>query len=211
VFISENVSDRCSVSLQTGEVGYIFPLYLYQDDGSKISNLNVNITENFKKIINKIEPENIFDYIYVILHSPNFRKKYKEFLKIDFPRIPYPKNETVFWQLVEKGKKLRELHLMTDSDVCNFVTSYPVSGDDVIIQVKYFDSKVVINDQQYFGNIPNVAWSFYIGGYQPALKWLKDRKGRILSSNDIEHYQKIIKVLVETDRVMKEIDNIDFI
>lgn len=72
----------------------------------------------------------------------------------------------------------------------------------------YKDDKVFINSEQYFGDVPEVAWNFYIGGYQPAQKWLKDRKGRVLPNSDIEHYQKIIVALTGTDRIMKEIDKI---
>ncbi|MBZ0182348.1 MAG: hypothetical protein K8F60_07815, partial [Melioribacteraceae bacterium] len=81
---------------------------------------------------------------------------------------------------------------------------------DEVEKIKYKEGKVWINEEQYFGNVPQTAWEFYIGGYQPAQKWLKDRKGRTLTNEEIEHYQKIIKALTETDRLMKEIDKIDF-
>lgn len=190
----------------------MMPLYLYFEDGTKAVNF---IEEVSKKLVKKIKktttPENILDYIYAVLHSPTYREKYKELLKIDFPRVPYPKNEKVFWELVENGGKLRALHLMTDPELEKQITTYSILGNDTVENVKYENEKVYINNQQYFGNISETAWNFHIGGYQPAQKWLKDRKGRVLSSDDIEHYQKIIKVLVETDKVMKEIDNIDFI
>lgn len=81
-----------------------------------------------------------------------------------------------------------------------------VEGSDVVEKIIYKDGNVHINATQYFGGVPEVAWNFYIGGYQPAQKWLKDRKGRTLSNDDIEHYQKMIVALVETARIMKEID-----
>jgi hypothetical protein len=89
------------------------------------------------------------------------------------------------------------------------ITTFPEEGDDSVTKVEFKDNKVYINQSQYFGNVPELVWKFYIGGYQPAQKWLKDRKGRVLTNEDIEHYQKIIKVLVETDRIMKEIDKIE--
>lgn len=188
-----------------------FPLYIFKED-NKILNFSDEI---YKKIIknigDKITPENIFDYIYAVLSSIKYQNKYEVFLKTNYPRVPYPKNEKTFWELVKKGNKLRELHLMTNPELEKSIVTYPISGDNTVEKVKYENNKVYINDQQYFGNVPETAWNFYIGGYQPAQKWLKDRKGRTLSSDDIEHYQKIIKVLVETDKVMKEIDNIDFI
>lgn len=90
----------------------IFPLYLYADDGSKVPNLKKEIAEKIENMVGKVEPEDIFDYIYSVLHSPNYREKYKEFLKIDFPRVPYPTNKDTFFKLVERGRELRVLHLL---------------------------------------------------------------------------------------------------
>jgi len=101
-----------------------------------------------------------------------------------------------------------EIHLLEVPQVNKFITTYSVSGSDEVERVRYKDSKVFINERQYFGKVPEVAWNFYIGGYQPAQKWLKDRKGRTLTSEDIEHYQKMIVALVETDRIMKQIDKV---
>jgi type I restriction-modification system DNA methylase subunit len=208
IFISRSVTDRCSVSLQTGEVGYIFPLYLYSDDGSKTPNLKQEIVDQIEKIVGETTPEDIFDYIYAVLHSPNYREKYKEFLKIDFPRVPYPKDEKIFKKLVVLGAELRSLHLLEPPKVNQFITTYPESGPDVIDKPVYKDGKVYINDKQYFGNVTEVAWNFWVGGYQPAQKWLKDRKGRILTNSDIEHYQKMIVALVETNKIMHRMDEI---
>ncbi|HNW51125.1 MAG TPA: DUF559 domain-containing protein, partial [Prolixibacteraceae bacterium] len=194
-------------------------------------------------------PIDILDYIYAVLHSPTYREKYKEFLKIDFPRVPYPKAPSpleraggeAFWQLVKLGGELRQIHLLESSVVENFITQYPIDGTNEVKQVKaefsllempyeaevsyanglfkssernplyYEKMKIYINDTQYFDNVPSLAWNFYIGGYQPAQKWLKDRKGRKLDFEDILHYQKIIVALTETDRIMKEIDQIEII
>ncbi len=210
VFVIKSIPEHAFLGT-AGFAGQSAPLYLYHEDGSKTSNLNLEIVNKIENTIGKFSPENIFDYTYAVLYAPIYREKYKKFLKIDFPRVPYPKNERIFWQLVEKGKKLRELHLMSAPELEKLQTTYPVSGSGVVEKVEYRDGKVFINDEQYFGEAPEIAWNFYLGGYQPAQKWLKDRKGRTLSNDDIEHYQKIIRVLVETDKVMKEIDNIDFI
>jgi predicted helicase len=208
IFLSRNISDRCSVSLQTGEVGYIFPLYLYSENGTKTPNLNEEIVSEIEKTVGKVKPEEIFDYIYAVLHSPKYRKKYKEFLKIDFPRVPYPKNKKSFKKLVNIGTELRNLHLMESPKLNKYITTYPEDGSDTVEKISYKDGNVYINEKQYFGNVPAIAWNFYIGGYQPAQKWLKDRKGRTLNNDDIEHYQKIIVVLTETEKVMKGIDQI---
>ena len=99
IFISKQITERCAVSLQTGEVGYVFPLYLYSEDGTKAPNLKTEIVNEIEKIVGKTQPEDILDYIYAVLHSPTYREKYKEFLKIDFPRVPYPKDKTTFKNL----------------------------------------------------------------------------------------------------------------
>ncbi|MDT0689246.1 type ISP restriction/modification enzyme [Salegentibacter sp. F188] len=166
-------------------------------------------------------PIHLLDYIYAILHSPTYRETYKEFLKIDFPRVPYPKDQEEFWKLVKLGGELRQIHLLESHKSEEFITTYPVDGDNIITRKITKTSpgfeltnpdektgKVWINDEQYFDKVPEIAWEFYIGGYQPAQKWLKDRKGRELKFEDLLHYQKIIVALTETDRLMKEIDNI---
>ena len=155
-------------------------------------------------------PIDILDYIYAVLHSPLYREKYKEFLKIDFPSVPYPKNAAIFWNLVKLGGEIRQIHLLESPILEKYITAYPEDGNNTVSKLKYQDGKVYINDTQYFDNVPEVAWEFYIGGYQPAQKWLKDRKDRKLEFDDILHYQKIIAALSETDRLMKEIDAIDF-
>lgn len=205
-FVSRNIVESTLVSNKTSEIDYVLPLYLYSEDGFCISNLKKEIVDEVEKTIGQVSPENIFDYIYAVLHSPGYRKKYKEFLKIDFPRVPYPKDKKQFFALAKLGEELRLLHLLESPKVNDFITTYPVTGDDIVEKVSYAGSKVFINKTQYFGNVPEAAWDFYIGGYQPAQKWLKDRKGRKLTNADIEHYQKMIVALAETGRVMKEID-----
>lgn len=211
--------------------GNAFPLYIYPEtNGQQINgqttertpNLNAEIVKQIAAKLgltftneketteNTFAPINILDYIYAVLHSPTYRKKYKEFLKIDFPRVPYPKDKTTFWQLVKLGGELRLIHLLESPLVNNFITQYPEDGDNTIEKIKYSSGKLFINEKQYFGNVPEIAWNFYIGGYQPAQKWLKDRKNRKLSFEDIIHYQKIIVALTETDSIMKEIDKVNF-
>ena len=210
----------------------LFPLYLYPETSEqqtigqtsgRIPNLNIEIVKqlatelslNFtnEKVADKdtFAPIDILDYIYAVLHSRKFREKYKEFLKTDFPRIPYPKNKDTFWALAKLGGEIREIHLLESPTVEKYITQYPIDGDNVVVKPKYENGKVYINDTQYFDNVPQVAWDFYIGGYQPAQKWLKDRKERKLEFDDILHYQKIIVALSETDRLMKEIEKIEII
>lgn len=202
VLVTKLPTERCAVSLQTGEVGYVFPLYIYTGDGSRAPNFKKEIFERIKEVVHDVTPESVFDYIYAVLHSPSYREKYKEFLKIDFPRVPYPRDKKQFAELAALGKELRELHLLESPKTRKYITSYDVEGSDVVEKITRKDDRVYINAGQYFGGVPEVAWNFYIGGYQPAQKWLKDRKGRTLTSEEIEHYQKIIVALVETDRIL---------
>ncbi len=180
---------------------------------AKVSNFGkgVNESKNFA-------PIDILDYIYAVLHSPSYREKYKEFLKIDFPRIPYPSTLSGFETLIGLGSKLRQIHLLESEVVEKLITQYPVDGTNIVVKTTFAKvsnfgkgeiGNVYINETQYFANVPEVAWNFYIGGYQPAQKWLKDRKDRELSYEDIRHYQKIIVALTQTDRLMKEIDMIE--
>ena len=204
-FICFSTKIASEISSQPFAPYTLFPLYLYSEDDSRAPNFKKEIVAEIEKIVGKTTPEDIFDYIYAVLHSPSYREKYKEFLKIDFPRVPYPKDKKQFEGLVTLGSELREIHLLESPKVSEFITTYPVSGSDTIEKISYKTGNVYINSEQYFGNVPDVAWNFYIGGYKPAQKWLKDRKGRTLSNDDIEHYQKIIVALFETDRVVKEI------
>lgn len=153
-------------------------------------------------------PIDLLDYIYAVLHSPSYREKYKEFLKIEFPRVPAPLDRVEFMQLVKLGGELRQIHLLENPTVEKYITQYPEDGDNIVTKPIYKNGNVYINDNQHFANVPEVAWNFYIGGYQPAQKWLKDRKGRELNYDDILHYQKMVVALNETDRIMKEIDKI---
>jgi len=122
--------------------------------------------------------------------------------------VPYAKDQNTFWQLVRLGGELRQIHLLESPVVENYITQYPIDGNNIVCKVKYDDGKVYINDTQYFANVPAIAWNFYIGGYQPAQKWLKDRKDRTLEFEDILHYQKMIVALNETAELMQQIDKI---
>jgi predicted helicase len=179
---------------------------------------NPEVRHDFKTTF---APIDILDYIYAVLHSPTYREKYKEFLKIDFPRVPYPKDAETFWQLVELGGEIRQIHLLEAEKVNQYITSYPNDGNNTVTRKMTTASpgweaantdktigRVWINDQQYFDGVPLIAWEFYIGGYQPAQKWLKDRHSRTLNFEDILHYQKIIVALTETHRLMQEVDKV---
>jgi len=157
-------------------------------------------------------PEDIFHYLYAVLHSPTYRSRYAEFLKIDFPRVPLTSDLSLFRNLVAKGEDLVALHLIESPLLSAHLPRYPVKGDNRVENgyPRYLDSggRVYISKDQYFEDVPPEVWSFHIGGYQVCEKWLKDRRGRPLSYDDLSHYQKIIVALKETIRLMTEIDQL---
>lgn len=227
--VASTTQINCHGTFYLGNRGqdYLMPLYLYPNSPTisgegRTANLNMELLKPILKNL-KVEwlpdgmgdgqktcgPEDIFDYIYAVLHSPEYRSRYKEFLKIDFPRVPFTSSASLFWKLVSLGREVRGLHLLESSELKKLRTSYPVGGSDTVEKIRFEGGgvgKVWINATQYFGNVPNISWEFFIGGYQPAQKWLKDRKGRTLTGDDILHYQKIIIVLQETARLMQKID-----
>jgi predicted helicase len=156
-------------------------------------------------------PEDVFNYMYAVFHSPTYRSRYAEFLKIDFPRLPLTSDPGLFRSLAGLGEQLVGLHLM-ERQAPN-IASYPVRGDSVVQAVRYTapgegaeKGRVWINKTQYFEGVPPEVWEFHIGGYQVAEKWLKDRKGRQLSYDDLSHYRNVVAALAETMRLMAEID-----
>ena len=247
-FITNTISEtKCAErTIQS----YSFPLYLYPEQDTQTEllesketrtpNLDLEIVADIAKGIgltftNEKEdtagtfaPIDILDYIYAVLHSPTYRETYKEFLKIDFPRLPYPTDAVTFWQLVVLGSELRQIHLLESPKLAAQTKAlgigYPVGGDNAVtrkmtktsvgFELDEVDSsigKVWLNDTQYFTNVPLVAWEFYIGGYQPAQKWLKDRQGRTLDISDVKHYMNIISALSLTNELMQQIDSIDVV
>jgi predicted helicase len=171
--------------------------------------LGLNFVEDGKVDLEKtFGPEDIFNYAYAVFHSPTYRTRYAELLEIDFPRLPLTSNRELFKTLAEKGAELVSLHLMESPVLNNLITKYPVTGSNVVEKVSYNEitKRVNINKEQHFEGVPSEVWSFYIGGYQVCQKWLKDRKGRMLTYDEAEHYQKIVVALKETIRLMAEID-----
>ena len=159
-------------------------------------------------------PEDIFHYIYVIFHSPTYRTRYAEFLKIDFPRVPLTAEVALFRTLCGLGKELVGLHLLESPQVNQFRTRYPIAGDNLVDKgyPKYVPpqndhpGRININKSQYFEGISPEVWGFYIGGYQVLGKWLKDRQGRQLSYDDLTHYQQVVVALQKTIELMEKID-----
>lgn len=217
---------------------YLFPLYLYEDEKSlelwQKYRPNFN-TELLAQIENQLwmkcnqkakleesnlswkwtefTPTDLFDYIYAVLHSPKYRETYKEFLKINFPRVPFNVDRSTFWYLVEKWRELRLFHLLQHPKLSekSDIAVYSWEWEDIIAFTDYSNNRVYINGDKYFDNVPKEAWEFYIWWYQPAQRRFKDRKWREMTFDDITHYQKMIISLNETIRLMKLIDMINFI
>lgn len=176
------------------------------------------VTGQYHGLPHKVSPEDIFHYIYAILHSPSYRERYKDFLKIDFPRIPLPKGRAVFEALIPLGRKLTALHLLDATAAPELGENrhgFPISGDNTVDEKfgakkfpSYEQGKVSINQLQHFKDVSPEVWSHIIGGYQPAEKWLKDRRGRTLTTDDLRHYQRMLIAIAETRSTMPAIDSV---
>ncbi|MEK7729282.1 MAG: type ISP restriction/modification enzyme, partial [candidate division KSB1 bacterium] len=226
-FIGEYPVDKSFIT--SLDNAFVFPLYLYPNgdfppslfdyDNGRRPNLSDRFIEDCSQKLNlqfipdgkgdlkkTFGPEDVFNYAYAVFHSPTYRERYAEFLKIDFPRLPLTSDKKLFAKLAAKGAELVSLHLLKSRTVDDLISTYPIAGDNVIERVHYEKKKAWINGAQYFGNVPENVWAFKVGGYQVCEKWLKDRKGRVLNNDDLTHYQRVIAALKETMRVMAEID-----
>jgi predicted helicase len=251
VFVSIDPVEKIFLSPKTSNNAFVFPLYLYGKarigQEQAFEGRRPNVDPDFVKDIEKrlgltfisdgtgnlkktFGPEDIFHYAYAVFHSPTYRERYAEFLKIDFPRLPLTSNKKLFAGLAEKGQELVALHLMESPALKDRITHYPVTGDHLVEKghPKYFapgdkppggtdpltegrvyisrDNRKTGKKGQHFEGVPPEVWEFHVGGYQVCNKWLKDRRGRILSYEDRVHYQKVVVALKETIRLMSEID-----
>jgi len=221
--VSRNIVEVICMSPKTSNNGFVFPLYLYPDPDQKdlFSHLKEskerkpNISKKIFSALSetyetKPSPEDIFYYIYAVFYSDTYRAKYAEFLKTDFPRVPFTKDKRLFKKLAEYGKRLVDLHLMQSPELDSPVVKFQGTGDKRVDKIKY-DKKgerVYINNDQYFEGLEENIWQYYIGGYQVCNKWLKDRKGKVLSLNDIKHYCKVATAIKHTINIQKSIDEI---
>lgn len=245
VFVSKYILEHVAVSSKTTDSLLPLYLYPNSNKSPKeeiqpssswppgqndrIPNLNPNFISDLEKHLNlkfisdgqgdlaaTFGPEDVFYYTYAILHSPTYRKRYAEFLRMDFPRIPFTSEVELFIRLCALGRELVSLHLLESSklEASRLSTSYPAKGDNFVEKgfPKYVAHEndelgcVRINKTQYLEGVPKEVWEFHVGGYQICDKWLKDRRGRQLSYDDITHYRRVIVALKETIRLMEEID-----
>ena len=236
IYCTKMIGDQCVAANKSAGGGNSFqlPIYIYHSNTTKNTlfedatkgrkpNLTPKFIENFAaklkmKFISDgkgdtkktFGPEDVFSYIYAVFHSPIYRSRYAEFLKMDFPRLPLTSSPELFRNLCVLGGELVALHLMEKQG--KKITGYPIVGDSSVNAVRYTEpqadikGRVWINTTQYFEGVPKEVWEFHIGGYQVCNKWLKDRKGRKLTYDDLTHYQQIVSALSETIKLMETID-----
>jgi len=207
VFCSEFIADF-NLFYRGGNVN--FPLYLY---GSKDREANINkiLWKDLESAYsNSPSPEEIFYYIYSILHSNIYRIKYAEFLKTDFPRIPFATNYDLFIKMGKLGKKLVDLHLLKSELLSHPIAKFQGKADNIVEKPVYNEEegRFYINKTQYFEGVKQDVWEYPIGGYQVLSKWTKYRRGRKLSLADIKHYCKVVTALKKTIEIQDEIDKL---
>jgi predicted helicase len=229
--VSRNIVEVICMSPKTSNNGFVFPLYLYPETQAERDmgmvrrcNLSPKFIEDLSARLGMefladgkgdrkqtFGPEDVFDYLYAVFHSPSYRSRYAEFLKMDFPRLPLTSIPGLFRTLCNLGSQLVKLHLL--EEMLAEITAYPVAGNDTVVAVRYTEpgedaeqGRVWINKTQYFEGVPLEVWNFHIGGYQVCEKWLKDRKSRQLSYGELERYQQIVSILAETICLQEGID-----
>ena len=225
--VTKKITEVICMSPKTSNNGFIFPLYIYPGKKRRKTSIPIQIVmfepeanyqlrqpnigyellEGLKKSYKEIiTPEEIFYYIYAVLYSNIYRYKYSEFLKRDFPRIPFSQNYKLFIKLSKLGEQLSDLHLLNSKELDNTSLDFSAKGNNKIEKQIYDSEKVWINKDQYFDGVKEEVWNYHIGGYKVCEKWLKDRKGRILSTEEIKTYCKIVTSLSKTIELQNEID-----
>jgi predicted helicase len=219
VMATRNVTDMCLVSTKTKETSYIFPLYIDRDhlglfDEQAQAEHRINFCPQFLEAVkeslgSEFPGKEIFYYIYAVLYSPAYRTRYEEFLKIDFPRVPLPSDYEVFKALSNLGKELVDLHLLRAPVLNETEAGFPKGGSNGVEKVSYDDGnrRVFINKEQYFEGVSKEVWEYRIGAYQVMEKYLKDRKKRKLSLDEINHYMKVAKAIRLTIELQEKIDD----
>ncbi len=225
VLVSDKMPEYCMVSNRTREGGYVFPLYLYPDSTKKTlfsalepkerqPNLKPWLIQALTKTYDiEISPEEIFHYIYAVLYSPSYRERYTDFLSLDFPRIPFPSRKELFAEMAELGERIVALHLLRSHELDPPLSHFEGQGDNRIAKNKREGfryspdrERLYINKTQYFAPLPKEIWEYTIGGYQVCKKWLKDRKERQLTLDEIRTYCRIITALGHTMEIQQQLD-----
>lgn len=226
-FVTDSIVES-RITLSNKGIGFLFPLYIYEEKGNpkkhslsnmimllepeaeyevKKSNLSPAIVKKLEKNFQRIpSPEQIFYYIYAVLYSNSYRTKYAGFLKMDFPRIPFTSDYTLFGNMGKFGEKLADLHMLKSSELDPPVAKFQGQGDNRVTKTDYEHYRIYINDGQYFEGMEPEVWKYQIGGYQVCDKWLKGRLRKKLILDDVKHYCRIITSLQKTIRIQRDID-----
>lgn len=215
VFVTDTIGDGNTISMNTREYNYYFPLFLGRPseqggfDGRE-SNLSNTFLYDMSDCVGSFEPEAAFWYIYAVLHSPKYRSLFDGSLTKEFARVPLPGSKCLFDKLANLGASLSNLHILGAAATGPAPTCHTEDGIWLVKRPLHEDNGIWIDDAKRSGFQPvdSDVWSFTIGGYEPAQKWLKDRKGRVLTKADIRHYEKILYAIEQTIRIMAEIDEV---
>ena len=221
-FVTREMTEIIFLSSKSSNNAYVFPLYLNPDKDELAlgQDKSVNISKSFLDALTKklglklspndMSPEDVFCYIYATLSSPEYRRRYNELLKIDFPKVPLVGDRELFHSLKKLGFELITTHLLESPRLNKANTVFTGGNSHVVEKPTWAKNTVYIDKAQTIGfkGVTEEVWNFHVGGYQVCDKWLKDRKGRKLNKDDVEHYQKIVVAVSETIRLMAEIDKV---
>ena len=219
--VTSHITEVICMSPKTSNNGFVFPLWLYPSDqpvdllDEPATERRPNLSDDFVAALQAaqgraVTPEDTLAYLYAVLYTPGYRDRYADFLRRDFPRVPLTSDTNLFKKLVALGHELVGLHTLQSVPKC--ITGYPVAGTGEVVKVRFgieagqSAGRVWINDAQYFDGVPQAVWDMHIGGYRVAEKWLKDRKGRLLTYDDITHYQSVVAALARTLAIQAELD-----
>jgi len=208
VWVSDKLTECCAISNKTGEINYVFPLYLLTQDGRE-PNLHEKFLQALRAVMDREPtPKEVLAYIYAVLHAPSYRQRYAPFLRYDYPRVPLPASAEQFVRLASLGQHLIELHLLRCLSLRESPVGFPVSGSNRVEKgyPRYRDGAVWINDSQRFTGVSQAVWAMRVGGYQVCEKWLKDRRGRALSNREIETYRRLVYALAQTLELVQVVD-----
>lgn len=204
IMVTDKITEYGLIASQPGRGTNVFPLY-----HNNSPNFNDPLVKTLTVEYGEFQPEDLFYYIYAVLYSDRYRSRYGEVLKRGFPRIPFVANKNTFVEFAKLGKQLSDVHLMHNS-LLTLVT-FPVIGSNIVKAPHHDGDKLFINKTQYFENVPKAVWEYKIGSYQVLSKYLKSRRGRVLSSQEIEHVGQIVAIIEKTFEIVKEIDRLDFL
>jgi hypothetical protein len=214
-FMTETKSGESTIQ------SYFFPLYVYPDairkdlqsplgkPSGRKPNLDPAVIQTLNAAYGRpVEPEEVFNYIYGALYAPTYRTKYTEFLKTDFPRVPFTRKAELFTRVAHLGRRLVDLHLLKSPELDSPIARLQPTGANKVEKPRYSDNErlVYINETQHFEGVEPEVWAYQIGGYQVLEKWLKDRKGRTLNLDDITHYCHVVTALAKTIEIQAEIN-----